>query len=291
MLSNELSRYHRGAGSLVKIFGGERGYFMQFKMFQVDAFADKLFFGNPAAVVILHEEIDHHLMQAIAMENNLSETAFVNINQSPINIRWFTPLAEVRLCGHATLAAARVLFENHLRPPSESILFQSKSGLLKAYRKSAHIFLDFPADRQLNRGDKSDAFEIALGERPSCVFKGKDDYLVIYDAQAQIESIRPNFPQLADFDGRGVVVSALGEEFDFVSRCFFPKMGVDEDPVTGSAHTMLTPYWSGQTNKTKFLARQLSARGGTLYCHSETDRVLIGGNSRIFFEGTIYCDN
>ena len=135
---------------------------MQLKMFQVDAFADKLFFGNPAAVVILEQEIDQQLMQSIAAENNLSETAFVNINKSPINIRWFTPVAEVRLCGHATLAAARVLFENYPESTADDIAFQSKSGFLKAFQKAGHIYLDFPADRWLESVDKNEAFERAL---------------------------------------------------------------------------------------------------------------------------------
>ena len=264
---------------------------MQLKMFQVDAFADKLFFGNPAAVVILEQEIDQQLMQSIAAENNLSETAFVNINQSPINIRWFTPVAEVRLCGHATLAAARVLFENYPESTANDIAFQSKSGFLKAFQKAGRIYLDFPADRRLESVDKNEAFERALGERPICAFKGKDDYLVIYEAQSQIERIQPKFAQIANFDSRGVVISAAGEDFDFVSRCFFPKMGVNEDPVTGSAHTMLTPYWTTLTNKTELTARQLSARGGTLHCYCKDDRVFIGGASRIFFDGTIYCEN
>jgi PhzF family phenazine biosynthesis protein len=264
---------------------------MQLKMFQVDAFADKLFFGNPAAVVILEQEIDQQLMQSIAAENNLSETAFVNINKSPINIRWFTPVAEVRLCGHATLAAARVLFENYPESTADDIAFQSKSGFLKAFQKAGHIYLDFPADRRLESVDKNEAFERALGERPMCAFKGKDDYLVIYESQSQIERIKPKFTQIANFDSRGVVISAAGEDFDFVSRCFFPKMGVNEDPVTGSAHTMLTPYWATLTNKTELTARQLSARGGTLNCYCKDDRVFIGGASRIFFDGTIYCEN
>ena len=264
---------------------------MVFKMFQVDAFADNLFYGNPAAVVILEEKIDEGLMQSIAMENNLSETAFVNINDDPINIRWFTPVTEVKLCGHATLAAAKVLFETYPEFTADEILFQSKSGILRAYQKAAHIFLDFPADWRLECVDKTDAFEAALGQRPICAFRGKDDYLVIFDTQSMIERIQPNFLRLADFDSRGVVVSAAGDEFDFVSRCFFPKMGVNEDPVTGSAHTMLIPYWSANTNKMKFVARQLSALGGTLYCHLKNDRLFIGGASRIFFDGTIYCDS
>jgi predicted PhzF superfamily epimerase YddE/YHI9 len=234
---------------------------MELKMYQVDAFASKLFSGNPAAVVIVESPLSEDLMQSIALENNLSETAFISINESPIPIRWFTPTLEVNLCGHATMASAKILFEHFPDIAGNEISFSSKSGILKVSKNEEYICLNFPADDP--EPQEMDAlFSEALGESPIEILRGTDDF-------------------------RGVVISAPGNDVDFVSRCFFPQTGIDEDPVTGSAHTMLIPYWAKQLDKIEFKAHQLSARGGALDCKLINDRVLISGKSVIYFEGMI----
>ena len=259
---------------------------MRLKMYQVDAFASTLFSGNPAAVVILESVISDNLMQSIASENNLSETAFVNINESPISIRWFTPTLEINLCGHATLASAKVLFEHFPNLVGNEIAFNSKSGTLKVIKQKETICLNFPADNPLLQ-EMDAIFSEALGELPSQLLKGKDDYLAVFSTEEQIRSIRPNFEKLSTINSRGVVISAPGNDVDFVSRCFYPQTGVNEDPVTGSAHTMLIPYWASQLNKNELLAQQVSERGGLLDCKLGEDRVYISGRSIIYFDGFI----
>ena len=233
---------------------------MKLKMYQVDAFADKLFAGNPAAVVILESPMKDHEMQSIAFENNLSETAFVSIHESPIYIRWFTPSIEVDLCGHATLASARILFEHYPELAGEEINFDSKSGILKVTKNKDALCLNFPVDKPVLL-DSDPLFEEILGIEPLQLLKGKDDYLAIFENQKQIEHIKPNFVLLAKLDSRGLVISAPGDQVDFVSRCFYPEAGIEEDPVTGSAHTMLTPYWAKELGKNQLNANQLSKRG------------------------------
>jgi len=259
---------------------------MEFKMYQVDAFASALFSGNPAAVVILESPLSEDLMQSIALENNLSETAFININESPIPIRWFTPTLEVDLCGHATMASAKILFEHFPGIAGSEISFSSKSGILKVSKNAENICLNFPVDDP--EPQKMDAFFAeALGESPIEILRGTDDFLAVFKTEQQIQAMKPDFTKLAKINSRGVVISAPGNDVDFVSRCFFPQTGVDEDPVTGSAHTMLIPYWAKQLDKIQFKAHQLSARGGVLDCNLINDRVLISGKSVIYFEGMI----
>jgi len=259
---------------------------MEFKMYQVDAFASKLFSGNPAAVVILESPLSEDLMQSIALENNLSETAFININESPIPIRWFTPTLEVDLCGHATMASAKIIFEHFPDIAGSEISFSSKSGILKVSKNAENICLNFPVDDP--EPQKMDAFFAeALGESPIEILRGTDDFLAVFNTEQQIQAMKPDFTKLAKINSRGVVISAPGNDVDFVSRCFFPQTGVDEDPVTGSAHTMLIPYWAKQLDKIQFKAHQLSARGGVLDCNLINDRVLISGKSVIYFEGMI----
>lgn len=259
---------------------------MEFKMYQVDAFASKLFSGNPAAVVILESPLAEDLMQSIALENNLSETAFININESPIPIRWFTPTLEVNLCGHATMASAKILFEHFPDIAGSEISFSSKSGILKVSKNAEDISLNFPADDP--EPQKMDAlFAEVLGESPIEILKGTDDFLAVFENEQQIQAMNPDFTKLAKINSRGVVISAPGNDVDFVSRCFFPQTGIDEDPVTGSAHTMLIPYWAKQLDRIQFKAHQLSARGGVLDCKLINDRVLISGKSIIYFEGMI----
>jgi len=259
---------------------------MKLKMYQVDAFADKLFSGNPAAVVILESPLKDEVMQSIAAENNLSETAFVSINESPISIRWFTPSVEVDLCGHATLASARILFDYYPDLARKEINLNSKSGVLKITQVESGLCLNFPSDQPASIESDPLFFEI-LGIQPSMLLRGKDDYLAVLKNQKQIENMQPNFSLLKRLDARGLVISAPGDEADFVSRCFYPEAGIEEDPVTGSAHTMLTPYWANQLNKEELEAHQLSKRGGRLNCRLANDRVYISGSSVIFFEGII----
>ena len=259
---------------------------MKLKMYQVDAFANKLFSGNPAAVVILESPLKDDVMQLIAAENNLSETAFVSINESRFSIRWFTPSIEVDLCGHATLASARILFEYYPTLAGKEINFDSKSGNLKVTKDGRGLCLNFPADYPIEVESNSSFFEI-LGIEPLKLLRGKDDYLAVFSNQQQVEEIQPKFSLLKKLDARGLVISAPGDEVDFVSRCFYPEAGIEEDPVTGSAHTMLTPYWATQLNKNELDAHQLSKRGGKLNCSLANERVLISGDSVIYFEGTI----
>ena len=255
-------------------------------MYQVDAFASKLFSGNPAAVVILESPLSEDLMQSIALENNLSETAFININESPIPIRWFTPTLEVDLCGHATMASAKILFEHFPDIAGSEISFSSKSGILKVSKNAEDICINFPADNP-DPQEMDAFFAEALGESPIEILRGTDDFLAVFNTEQQIQAMKPDFTKLAKINSRGVVISAPGNDVDFVSRCFFPQTGVDEDPVTGSAHTMLIPYWAKQLDKIQFKAHQLSARGGVLDCNLINDRVLISGKSVIYFEGMI----
>ena len=255
-------------------------------MYQVDAFASKLFSGNPAAVVILESPLSEDLMQSIALENNLSETAFININESPIPIRWFTPTLEVDLCGHATMASAKIIFEHFPDIAGSEISFSSKSGILKVSKNAEDICINFPADNP-DPQEMDAFFAEALGESPIEILRGTDDFLAVFKTEQQIQAMKPDFTKLAKINSRGVVISAPGNDVDFVSRCFFPQTGVDEDPVTGSAHTMLIPYWAKQLDKIQFKAHQLSARGGVLDCYLINDRVLISGKSVIYFEGMI----
>ena len=259
---------------------------MELKMYQVDAFASKLFSGNPAAVVILESPLSEDLMQSIASENNLSETAFISINESPISIRWFTPTLEVSLCGHATMASAKILFEHFPNIAGNEIAFSSKSGILSVSKNADDICLNFPADDpELHKMDT--LFAEALGALPIEILRGKDDFLAVFQTEQQIQDMNPDFKKLSEINSRGVVISAPGNEVDFVSRCFFPQTGINEDPVTGSAHTMLISYWAKKLDKTELKAYQLSDRGGVLDCKLENDRVLISGKSIIYFEGTI----
>ena len=259
---------------------------MKLKMYQVDAFANKLFSGNPAAVVILESPLKDEVMQSIAAENNLSETAFFSIHESPLSIRWFTPSIEVDLCGHATLASARILFDYYSDLVGEEINFNSKSGVLKITKVEDGLCLNFPSDLPVTIKTDPLFLEI-LGIEPLMLLRGKDDYLAVFENQKQIKNMQPNFSLLKKLDARGLVISAPGDEVDFVSRCFYPEAGIEEDPVTGSAHTMLTPYWASQLSKDELEAHQLSKRGGKLICRLENDRVYISGSSVIYFEGTI----
>ena len=255
-------------------------------LYQVDAFTNKIFKGNPAAVCPLEEWLSDEVMLSIASENNLSETAFVNVDSSPFFIRWFTPITEVDLCGHATLATARILFDEYLPKNISEIIFNSKSGELKAFKKDELIYLDFPKDEP-RQVEGYSLITQGLGKQPMDVFKGKDDFLAIFEDEQVIKSMNPNFKKISELDSRGLIISARGVSEDFVSRCFYPQSGIDEDPVTGSAHTLMVPYWAAVLQKNKLLACQYSSRGGFLKCQLLGDRVLIGGSSVRYMQGKI----
>jgi len=259
---------------------------MKFKIYQVDAFSSKVFSGNPAAVCLLEKWLDVELMQGIANENNLSETAFAVPVKDGFEIRWFTPEVEVDLCGHATLATAHILF-NHLNYPSNRVNFSSlHSGMLSVEKSGKLLTLDFPVDT-LEEMVVPELIVTALHRPPLKAFRGKSDFMFIFASQSEIESMQPDFGLLAHVGGRGVIVTALGNEANFVSRFFAPQTGVNEDPVTGSAHTTLTPYWARVLGKKKLTAQQLSARGGQLICELAGDRVLISGEAVSYMEGEI----
>lgn len=262
---------------------------MQYKLYQVDAFTDKLFGGNPAAVCPLASWPGDDILQKIAMENNLAETAFYVRQNDRYEIRWFTPKVEVDLCGHATLAAAFVLFnrENH---SGDSINFYSRrSGTLHVSRCSDWLTLDFPVD-VFHHTPVSTEIVSCFDRQPLEAYKGKTDYMLVYERESDIRDIRPQFEAIAALKARGVIITAKGEHVDFVSRFFAPQSGIIEDPVTGSAHTTLTPYWSGKLNRTEMSAIQLSERSGYLQCTFQGDRVGISGQAKLYLAGEIYLE-
>lgn len=256
------------------------------EIYQVDAFTDRLFGGNPAAVIPLKDWPEDALMQQIALENNLSETAFFLPAAEGFHIRWFTPLAEVDLCGHATLATAHVLW-SELGYEGDELTFDSRSGKLRVEKLEAGYRLDFPADEPEEAAQAPPALFKGLGLIPAKILKGKEDYLVILKKEEEVRSLRPDFKELAALEARGLIVSATGSRSDIVSRCFYPAVGVDEDPVTGSAHTTLAAYWTAKLGKTRIHARQLSARGGELICTLSGDRVLIEGKAVTYMRGKV----
>lgn len=261
------------------------------RTYQVDAFTDKLFSGNPAAVCILDTWLSDDLMQSIAKENNLAETAFVVPVEQDFEIRWFTPAIEVDLCGHATLATAFVLF-NILNYDGSCIRFHSpRSGLLKVEKSGDMLFLDFPTDimEQLPV-EQNEALEKCIGARVSASYKGKTDYIAVIESEQLLQDLRPDLTEIAKLKARGLIVTAKGDKVDFVSRFFAPQSGIDEDPVTGSAHTSLLPLWSGILGKNKMTAAQISERGGQLVGEFRNERCLIGGKARLFLTGEISLD-
>ena len=257
------------------------------KVFVVNAFTRSLFGGNPAAVVPLPQWLPEETMQQIAMQHNLAETAFIVQEEKNLRIRWFTPTVEVDLCGHATLAAAHVYF-HHLGYERESIVFNSRSGLLPVTRSvDGQIALDFPV-HEPSVTDAPPEIEEGLKRKPLAIFKSTFDYMALFANQSDIEQLAPDFRILGKIKSRGLITTAKGEEADFVSRCFFPQSGIDEDPVTGSAYTVLAPYWGRQLGKTKLSAIQLSARRGYLDCEWVGQRVIIAGRAQTYLEGEIH---
>lgn len=261
---------------------------MQIPIYQVDAFSDGPFTGNPAAVCPLTDWLPEDLMQSIAAENNLSETAFYIPLGSDYHIRWFTPAVEVDLCGHATLAASFVIFRS-LPSQTRSIRLLSRSGWLTVSRDERDsLTLDFPADPVDRVEILPEGLAEGLGVPILEVMRGRFDLLVRLSDDASVKGLKPDLRLLAGIPVRGIIVTAPGEDCDFVSRFFGPACGVDEDPVTGSAHCTLTNYWASRTGGSKFVARQCSQRGGLLRCELTSDRVLITGKCHLFMAGDIF---
>lgn len=257
------------------------------KIFQVHSFADRLFSGNPAAVCILDDWINDGIMQSIAAENNLAETAYIVQRDRYFEIRWFTPAVEVDLCGHATLAAAYVLF-NCLGHKKPEVKFHSpRSGELKATRQNDIVLLDFPADTLTATGEMA-RIRVCIGFQPNEVYKGRTDYVAVVDNEDEVRNLKPDLHAISKLQARGLIVTAKGDQVDFVSRFFAPQIGIDEDPVTGSAHTSLIPLWSGKLGKREMNARQLSKRGGSLLCVNNGKRCLIGGVAKLYLTGEIH---
>jgi PhzF family phenazine biosynthesis protein len=257
------------------------------KIFQVDAFTEKLFSGNPAAVCILEKWLSDEMMQSIAAENNLAETAFIVSKDNGFEIKWFTPAVEVELCGHATLASGFVLF-NCLDYSGNEITFYSReSGVLKVSKQGNNLFLDFPTD-SLNSNKEFETLKKCIGIQPVEIFKGKMNYVAIVENEGLVRNLSPDFVEIEKLDAFGLIVTSKGNEVDFVSRFFAPQCGINEDPVTGSAHTSLIPLWSNKLDKKEMVARQLSRRGGKLICSYNGDRCLIGGEAQLYLIGEIY---
>lgn len=255
---------------------------MKLPIYQVDAFASKPFEGNPAAVCPLEEWLPDDLLRNIATENNLSETAFFVPGDDRYRLRWFTPTTEVDLCGHATLASAHVLFE-HLEYDEPAIRFDSNSGDLTVRKKDDRLVMNFPL-AELNKEKAPPFLGKAIGVSANELYRDTD-YLYVIENEEEVRNLNPDIKEIAKADVRGIIVTAPSDEYDFVSRFFAPNAGVDEDPVTGSAHTMLTPYWSKRLDKRKLVGRQVSRRGGTVYCDHKGDRVEISGEACTVIQG------
>lgn len=259
---------------------------MVLPLFQIDAFTDHIFGGNPAGVCPLEQWLPDEIMQNIAMENNLAETAFFVREDDHFHLRWFTPAVEVDLCGHATLGASWVIF-NLLGHEGTEIRFQSRSGWLTVSRQDDLLTLDFPADTIVPAAAPAGLIE-AIGVKPIEVLKGKTDWMIVVATQKEVENLTPDMGALMNIPCRGVIVTARGDTVDFVSRFFGPQSGVPEDPVTGSAHTSLTPYWAKILGKNRMFAVQLSKRQGHLENRLSGDRVFISGKARLYLKGEIY---
>ncbi len=258
---------------------------MKLTLYQIDAFADKLFTGNPAAVIPLEKWIDDYLMQQIAMENNLAETVFFVPKEDDFEIRWFTPALEINLCGHATLASAFVLYTilDYNKP---SVIFHSKSGPLVVSLDGDLLKMDFPSWKPERITEYPDELLESLGNPDVAgVFKNRE-YIVELLNEEAVRNCKPDFSLMKKVD-KMVIITAAGNEVDFVSRFFAPTAGIDEDPVTGSAHSQLIPFWNSKTGKTKMHAKQLSKRGGDVFCEQKGERVIMGGKCVFYMKGEI----
>lgn len=260
---------------------------MKLPIYQVDAFTSRRFGGNPAAVVLLGDWLPDATLAAIAAENNLSETAFVIPHAELSALRWFTPVVEVDLCGHATLASAHVLLA-HRFSKADRVSFTTRSGTLPVERAGDLLRMDFPA-MPAKPVALTDAVRDALGRTPRELLQARD-LLAIFDSEDEVRSFRPDFAKIAALDANAVMISAPGDRTDFVSRFFAPRAGIPEDPVTGSAHCTLAPYWAARLGKSSLEARQISARGGDIFCELRGERVLIAGRAAEYLRGEIEVD-
>jgi predicted PhzF superfamily epimerase YddE/YHI9 len=258
---------------------------MKIPLYHIDAFTSRQFAGNPAAVCPLDSWLDENLLQSIAAENNLSETAYIVPQRDTYAIRWFTPTQEVDLCGHATLASGYVVF-NYLRPQIHAVCFESPSGPLFVRREADLLSLDFPARPPLVCS-LPEAIPKSLGREPRDILAARD-YLAVFDTEEEVRSLRPDFEALKHLDRLGLIVTSAGRECDFVSRFFAPGAGISEDPVTGSSHCTLVPYWAQRLGKSRLHALQVSARGGELFCEDLGSRVKISGRAIKYMEGVIH---
>jgi len=258
---------------------------MELTLYQIDAFTDKVFKGNPAAVCPLDNWLADTDLQAIAEENNLSETAFYVPIDGGFNLRWFTPKAEVDLCGHATLATAFVIF-NFSDYAADTVKFKTRSGKLAVTKRDDLLVMDFPSQPAKPSENPPSLLVEGLGKAPIEVLSS-EDYMAVFDNEEEVIGLKPNFDALSKLDLRGVMVTAKGKEVDFVSRFFAPRYGINEDPVTGSAHCALTPYWAGKLNKTKLSAKQVSKRTGHIECELKGNRVFLSGKAVKYMEGKI----
>ena len=260
---------------------------MKQKIYQVDAFAEAVFSGNPAAVCPLDSWLSDEVMQKIAMENNLAETAFYVRRAGQYELRWFTPLVEVDLCGHATLAAAHVLFNCEGHAGDEIQFHSPRSGPLTVTKSGDFLTMNFPTD-QLEPIPVSDAMRSCFQQQPHSAFKGLTDYMLVFDREQQIRQAVPDLMKIESLGGRGLIITAPGDDVDFVSRVFDANATMPEDPVTGSAHCTLTPYWADKLNKKVLNARQLSDRQGDLICTLDGERVCLAGKAVLYSKGTIF---
>lgn len=258
---------------------------MELDLYQVDAFADGVFSGNPAAVVPLYEWLSDELMQSIATENNLSETAFFVRKGEYFELRWFTPESEVNLCGHATLASAHVIY-TYLDYEDPAVVFETKSGRLFVDREDDLYSMDFPA-WDVREIQVTERVTKALGARPAELYMGERDMMAVFESDEDVRTLRPDFRLVSQLDGMCMICTAPGLDYDFVSRTFVPEEGIPEDPVTGSAHCTLVPFWAERLGKTEFHAYQASKRGGVIDCQHLGERVKISGKAVTYMKGTI----
>lgn len=278
-------RSNRHTRSCTDPYGNlQKGEKMEIPFYQIDAFASRVFSGNPAGVCLLTSWLPDDVLQSIAAENNLSETAFLVGHRDCYDLRWFTPEVEIDLCGHATLASGHVIFE-FINRNLERVEFTSKSGNLSVERRNNLLFLDFPSRKPLPCPEPDDLVSI-LGATPSQVLSSRD-LMVVFDDENTVRDLNPDLEAVARLDGFALIVTAPGRNSDFVSRFFAPGAGIPEDPVTGSAHCTLVPYWSERLGKKDLHAFQLSRRGGELFCMDRGDRVSIGGKAVTYLSGTI----
>ncbi len=259
---------------------------MRYRLFQIDAFTDRVFQGNPAAVCVMGEWPEEEIMQKVAAENNLAETAFLVPYEDGYFIRWFTPKVEIDLCGHATLAAAYVLYEYFYYTDAKINFFTKNSGNLWIEKKGDTLSMNFPVDK-FKKTTLPESLKNAFEIQPKEVYKGRTDYMLVYENELQIRNMQPKLDLIKNTDCRGVIITAEGESYDVVSRFFAPGLGIPEDPVTGSAHTTLTPYWTERLMKKVLHAKQLSERTGEIICHLQGERVMLEGKAVTFLEGEI----